>query len=150
MDPRVKATTAELTKQFELSQKLCALRAELQPIGKKYSALVRELAKAKERVGQNPMKEQIEALQTKFEALANPVALRFGAPPELDALDKVKQLFDAIQSVDAAPTPAQENAVTELQRATIVATKRWREIPPEVVRLNAQLAAANLEPLKIP
>src|SRR4029079_9823734 len=88
MDPRVKATTVDLPKRVELSQTLCALRVELQPIGKKYSALVRELAKAKQRVGENPIREQIEALQTKLEALANPVALRFGNPPEFDVLDK--------------------------------------------------------------
>ena len=150
MDPRVKTTTAGLTQQFDLSQKLCALRAELQPIGKKYKALVGELAKAKQRVGETPIREQIEALQTKLETLANPVALRFGNPPEFDVLDKLKHLFDTIQSVDAAPTPAQEKAVTDLQRDTTVATERWKEFPPLVSTLNAQLSAANLEPLKVP
>lgn len=150
MDPRVKATTAELTKQFELSQKLYALRVELQPIGKEYKALVGELAKARQRAAENPVKEQIETLQNKLEALANPAALRFGAPSELDALDKVKRLFDAIQAVDAAPTMAQQTAVTDLQRDMSVVTERWKAIPPEVEALTAQLRSAGLEPLKFP
>jgi len=150
MDPRVKTTVAGLTQQFDLSQKLCALRAELQPIGKKYKALVGELAKAKQRAGENPIKEQVENLQRQLETLANPVALRFGNPPELDALDKAKKLFETIQAVDAAPTMAQQTAVTDLERDMSVATERWKAIPPEVATLNTQLASAGLEPLKFP
>ncbi|MEO6971557.1 MAG: glycoside hydrolase, partial [Chthoniobacterales bacterium] len=66
MDPRVKATNADLTKQFALSKMLHDLRARLQPIGKSYVALVAEMKKAKERAGENPIKEQIEALQKKL------------------------------------------------------------------------------------
>ena len=148
MDPRVKATTPELTKQFELSERLRTLRAELQPIGKKYQALVAEVAKAKARVGENPIKEQIEALRNKLETFANPAAVRSGAALELDALDKVKRLFDDLQAVDAAPTRSQQTAVNELQQNTIAVMERWKAIAPEVATLNAQLASAGLEPLK--
>ena len=89
-------------------------------------------------------------MQNELEALANPAILRFGAPAELDALDKAKRLFDEIQAVDAAPTPAQQTAVSDLQRDTNAVTERWKAIPPQVATLNAQLASANLEPLKVP
>lgn len=150
MDPRVKASTADLTKQLELSQTLFTLRAKLQPIGKKYQALVAELPKAKERAGENPIKEQIEALQKKLETFANPAAIRSGDPPELDALNKVEKLFNDLQDVDAAPTPSQQTAVTELQHDATAVTERWKAVAPEVANLNAQLASAGLDPLKFP
>ena len=78
MDPRVKATEAELTKQFELSKRLQDLRAELQPIGKSYEALVGELEKAKERAGEASMKQPIENLRKKLEEFADPAAVRCG------------------------------------------------------------------------
>ena len=40
MDPRVKASAADLTKQFELSKALAETRATLKPIGKNFAALV--------------------------------------------------------------------------------------------------------------
>ena len=116
MDPRVKASTADLMKQFELSKELYDLRAELQPIGKSYEALVAELTKAKERAGESPIREQIEGLRKKLETFANPAAVRSNDPLELDVLNKVEKLFGDLQEVDAAPTPSQQAAVTELQK----------------------------------
>ena len=51
------------------SKELYDLRAELQPIGKSYKALVAELTKAKERAGESPIREQIEALQKKLQSV---------------------------------------------------------------------------------
>ncbi len=65
MDPRLKVTDAELTKQFELSKRLQDLRAELAPIGKSYEALAGELKKAKERAGEKAeVQETIKNLRT--------------------------------------------------------------------------------------
>ncbi len=150
MDPRVKATTADLMKQLALSKTLFALRTKLQPIGKKYQALVTEVTKAKESAGENPIKEQIEALQKKLETFANPAGVRSGDPLELEALNKVEKLFGDLQEVDAAPTPSQQTAVTELQHDASAVTEHWKGIAPEVATLNAQFASAGLEPLKFP
>jgi peptidoglycan hydrolase CwlO-like protein len=94
--------------------------------------------------------EQIEALRKKLETFANPADVRSGAPWELDALDKVKRLFDDLQAVDAAPTPSQQAAVADLQRDTTAVTERWKSIASEIATLNAQLRSAGLEPLKLP
>ena len=150
MDPRVKATTADLTKQFALSRELYDLRAELQPIGKSYKVLVAELKKAKERAGESPIREQIEALQTKLQTFANPATVRANDPLELDVLNKVEKLFGDLEDVDAAPTPSQQAAVTELQKDAAVAMQRWRAIAPEVATLNALLASAGLGQIKFP
>jgi photosystem II stability/assembly factor-like uncharacterized protein len=150
MDPRVKATEAELTKQFELSKRLQNLRAELQPIGKSYEALVAELEKAKERVGKASVNQVIENLRRKLEEFANPFAVRAGESLELDVLKKVEKLFGDLQNVDAGPTPQQEIALGNLQRDARSVLERWKAVPPEVTALNLQLQAAGLEPIKFP
>ena len=150
MDPRVKASTADLVKQFELSNALSELRAALQPIGKRFESLVAELTKAKERAGESAAKEPVEALRKKMEGFANPANVRAGAPLELDVLSKVEKLFDDLQAVDAAPTPQAQAAVADLQRDARSVLERWRSMPEEVVALNRQLEAAGLEKIGLP
>src|SRR5205085_12212619 len=64
MDPRLKVSPAELAKQFDLSRALYDARAALRPIGKSYESLVVEVTKVKEKAGDKPVKEKIEALNT--------------------------------------------------------------------------------------
>jgi len=149
MDPRVKTNEAELTKQFELSKRLQDLRAELQPIGKSYEALVAELEKATERAGRASINQAIENLRKKLEEFANPSAVRSGEPIELDVLKKVEKLFDDLQEVDAGPTPQQEIALGDLKRDARSVLERWRAMPEKVAAVNAQLQAAGLEPIKV-
>ncbi len=145
MDPRVKATAAELTKQFELSERLQELRAELQPIGKTFEKLVAELEKKRNRPGGASVNEPIENLRKKLEGFANPAAVRAGASLELDVLKKVEKLFGDLQEVDAGPTPQQEIALGNLQRDTSSVLERWKAIPAEVATLNTLLEAAGVE-----
>ncbi|MEP6975659.1 MAG: glycoside hydrolase, partial [Spartobacteria bacterium] len=150
MDPRVQATAADLTKQFELSKTLAGLRATLQPIGKPYAALAAELDRVKTRVGENPIKGQLEALRKKMESLANPADVRAGDSLKLDVLDKVQSLFSGLQEVDAAPTPAQETALAGLQSGAQTAVEQWAVLAQEAAALNSQLGSAGLEKLKLP
>ncbi|MEO7723570.1 MAG: glycoside hydrolase, partial [Chthoniobacterales bacterium] len=150
MDPRLKVTDAELTKQFELSKRLQDLRAQLAPIGKSYGALVDELAKAKDRAGEKEVPEPIKNLRAKLEEFANPAAVRAGESLELDVLNKVVKLFGDLQEVDAGPTAQQEIACGDLQRAARTVLERWPTIAPEVQAINKQLQAAGMEPIKLP
>jgi hypothetical protein len=150
MDPRVKASTADLMKQFELSKALSETRRTLQPIGKAYESLVAEIAKAKEKAGDKPVKEQIEALNRNLQEFADPARVRAGQPLELDALSKVEKLFGELQDVDAAPTAQAEAAVVALQRDAQSVLERWRLMPHEVAALNEALEAAGIEKIKYP
>ena len=150
MDPRVKASTADLAKQFELSKVLYATRATLQPIGKSYESLVAELAKAKEKAGDKPVKEQIEALTKKLQEFADPARVRAGQSLELDVLSKVGKLFGDLQEVDAAPTASTDTAAVDLQRDAKSVAERWRAIAQEVASLNSALEAAGIEKIKFP
>jgi hypothetical protein len=76
--------------------------------------------------------------------------VRDGRTLELDALQKVKKLFSDLQQVDTAPTPVQQSAVRILQRITPEVVARWKTIRPEVEALNAQLASAGIEQIKLP
>ncbi|MEY2510900.1 MAG: hypothetical protein QOE26_1663, partial [Verrucomicrobiota bacterium] len=150
MDPRVKASPADLAKQFELSKALYETRAALQPIGKGYESLVGELAKAKEKAGDKPVKEQIEALTKKLQEFADPARVRAGQSLDLDVLSKVGKLFGDLQEVDAAPTASIEGAVVDLQRDAKSVAERWRAIPQDVAVLNSALETAGLEKITFP
>jgi hypothetical protein len=150
MDPRVKASAADLTKQFDLSKALYETRATLQPIGKSYESLVADLAKRKEKAGDKPVKEQIGALTKKLQEFADPARVRAGQSLELDVLSKVEKLFGDLEEVDAAPTPQTEAAAVELQRDAKSVAERWRALAPEVAALNSALESAGLEKIKFP
>ncbi|MFN2621863.1 MAG: WD40/YVTN/BNR-like repeat-containing protein [Chthoniobacterales bacterium] len=150
MDPRVKVLPADLAKQFDLSKALYQTRATLLPIGKSFDALVAEVAKAKERAGEQPIKEKIEAFHQKLETFGDPAPSRPEQPLHFDVLSKVEQLFGHLQEADAGPTPQVEMAALALERDTKSAIERWHAIPADVEALNAELQAAGIEKLKFP
>jgi hypothetical protein len=150
LDPRLKVSSAELTKQFELSKALYDNRAALIPIGKSFESLVAEVAKAKEKAGDKPVKEKIEALKLKLQEFADPIRVRTGQSLELHVLSKVEKLFGDLQDVDAAPTAATEAAAVEIQHDTKSVVERWRAVPQDVAALNSALETAGLEKLKFP
>ena len=151
MDPRVKVMPADLAKQFDLSKALYETRAALLPIGKRFDGLVAEVTKAKERAGDQPIKEKIEAFYKKLEsAFGDPAPSRPNQPLHLDVLSKVQQVFGELQQLDAGPTPQIENAALALQRDAKAVTERWNAIPAEVEALNTELQAAGIEKIKQP
>jgi hypothetical protein len=150
MDPRVKVSAADLAKQFELSKALYDTRAALLPIGKSFDSLVAEVAKAKEKAGDKPVKEKIEALNVKLQEFADPIRVRAGQSLQLDVLSTVEKLFGDLQEVDAAPTAATEAAAIEIQRDAKTVIERWRAVPQDVAALNSALEASGFEKIKFP
>lgn len=150
MDPRVSATNEQLAQQFQFSKTLSQLHGALQPIGKRFDALVVQLEKAKAEAGKNAVQAKIDALQKKLMQMGNHDANGESETPKLDLLGKVTRLFGNIQQVDAAPTPQQEKAVATLQSDAQSVEKSWQTIPPEVASLNAALSAAGFATIKLP
>ena len=109
MDPRIKATSADLAEQFDFSKKLYDGRFKLEPIGKKFTALVEAVAKAKEQAGDQPVKQQLEAFTKKLEQFASPNR-RPGSPLSLAVLSNTRQLFGQIQEVDFGTYAAGEES----------------------------------------
>src|SRR5213080_4002832 len=115
MDPRVKASAADLQEQFDLSWKLYQLRLRLAPIGKRFDNIAEQLTKLKARAAERPDVTQ------KLEVFAQPLMKfgpphpRPGAPPSLFVLESTTRLFNEIESADAAPIAAVKAAVADLE-----------------------------------
>lgn len=149
MDPRVKASAADLQEQFDISSQLYQLRLQLAPIGKKFDDIAEQLTKLKARAAERPdVTTKLEAFGqtlTKF----GPPNPRPGAPPSLFVLQAAVRLFDEIQAVDAAPTPAVKAAASDIQTKVGPAMEAWRHlIETDLPALNEQLAAAGFDQIK--
>ena len=145
MDPRVKAAAVDLAQQFSASLTLVELRRQLEPIGKSYDEAVGQLNKLP-----GTAAEKTGPLRQKLEELANPAAARASGTLELDVLNKARKLFDDLQQVDSAPTPQQQEAVSELERRMPAALATWQTIKSEIAILNRQLSALGLKPINLP
>jgi photosystem II stability/assembly factor-like uncharacterized protein len=149
MDPRVKASPADLAEQFELSKKLYDLRTRLEPIGKRFDAINEAIGKAKERAGEQPVKQQLEAFVKKLEEFAPPNP-RPGSPLSFAALDNAQRLFGTIQHVDAAPTARVKAAVADVVREAPDMIERWQTfVSQDLPALNRELESAGIGKLEI-
>ena len=149
MDPRVKASPADLAEQFDLSKRLYELRGQLEPIGKSFDSLNDEIAKAKERTAQNAVVQQVDVFAKRLAEFATPNG-RPGAPLTFDALAKVQRLFGALQEVDAAPRPSVKAAVNDVLRDSGAVVSRWQKlVSQDLPALNAELEAAGAGKVEI-
>ena len=150
MDPRVKMSEAELREQLTLSQRLSEIRASLMPIGRVFDSLVEQLTKLREQSLPKNVEVKLNALNARLKELGPPNP-RPGAPPSLHALDSVRELFEQIQGVDAAPTDRVKAAVNDVRVQASALTKRWQEIvAQDVPALDKELQAAGLNHLSLP
>jgi hypothetical protein len=150
MDPRVKASTADLSQQFELSKGLYELRPALEVISSHLSRLNEEIGKAKELAGQNAVSAQLDALLKKLQEIAGPPRSRASSTLSLELLEKLRTLFRRLQEVDTAPTATIRAAIAELQRESQSVQTRWRAIEADdVSALNRQLEAAGFRKIEI-
>lgn len=152
MDPRVKASTGDLARQFELSKKLYDNRAALESINNRLSALGKELDKAKARIGQNPMMKKLDALNKKLQDIAGPPPSgRPSADLNLGLLEKLKTLFANLEGFDAAPTPSAEAAVTDIEKQSRTTIQAWQTIESrDLPQLNSELAESGFGKIEIP
>jgi len=149
MDPRVKASAADLQEQFDLSWRLYQLRLKLAPMGEKFEDIAEQLTKLKARAAERP------DLTQKLEAFAQTL-LKFGPPhprpgasPSLFVLDSTKQLFNEIEVADAAPTAATKAAVADLEAKAGPMMDAWQKLlESDLPALNQQLKQAGFQELK--
>jgi photosystem II stability/assembly factor-like uncharacterized protein len=150
MDPRVKASAADLTQQFELSKGLYEIRPALETINNSLGRLSAEIGKAKELAGQNAVTAQLEAMLKKLQEIAGPPRPRPSPTLSLELREKLLTLFGSLQKIDAAPTPAIRAAVADLQREAQSIIARWQTIEAEdIPALNRQLEAAGFRKIEI-
>jgi hypothetical protein len=149
IDPRVKASTANLQEQFDLSWRLYQLRLKLAPIGQKFGEIADQLLKLKARAAERPdltqkLEEFVQTLM-KF----GPPHPRPGAPPSFFVLDSTTRLFDDVQSADAAPTAATKAAAADLETKVEPIMDAWRKLlESDLPVLNQQLKQAGFPEIK--
>ena len=149
MDPRVKASAADLQEQFDLSWRLYQLRLKLAPIGEKFDEIAEQLTKLKARAAERPdVTQKLEAfVQTLMKF--GPPHPRPGAPPSFFVLDSTTHLFDDIQGADAAPTAATKAAAADLETKVGPIMEAWRKLlESDVPALNQQLKQAGFPEIK--
>jgi hypothetical protein len=150
MDPRVKASAADLAQQFELSKELYEVRPALETLNNNLSRWSAEVGKAKALAGQNAVTAELDALHKKLAEIAGPPKPRASTTLSLELLDQLKTLFGRLQSVDAAPAPAIRAAVADLLRESQSVKERWRVLEAQdVPALNRQLEAAGFKKIEI-
>jgi photosystem II stability/assembly factor-like uncharacterized protein len=149
MDPRVKASAADLQEQFDLSWRLYQLRLELAPIGEKFDDVAEQLTKLKARAAERPdLTQKLEAFVQTLMKFAPPHP-RPGAPPSLFVLDSTRHLFDDIQGADAAPTAATKAAAADLETKVAPIRDAWLKLlDSDVPALNQQLKQAGFPEIK--
>jgi photosystem II stability/assembly factor-like uncharacterized protein len=150
MDPRVKVTTADLQEQLKLSQQLCEARTKLEPIGKQFDSLVKELTKLKENQSlPKNVHKKVTDLTNKLKEFGPPNP-RPGAQPSLFALNSARRLFEELQSTDAAPTDSVRAAVNEVRSLSASAAESWKKITSQdIPALDHELKTSGLQPLKL-
>ncbi len=149
MDPRVKASAADLQEQFDLSWRLYQLRLRLAPIGEKFDHMAEELMKLKARAAErSDVTQKLEAFAQTLMKFGPPHP-RPGAPPSLFVLDSTTHLFDDIQDADAAPTVATKAAITDLEAKVGATMDGWRKLlESDLPALNQQLKQAGFSEIK--
>jgi photosystem II stability/assembly factor-like uncharacterized protein len=150
IDPRVKASAADLQEQFDLSWQLYQLRVKLAPIGKKFDGIAQQLTKLKARAAERPdLTVKLEAFNQMLSKFGPPHQ-RPGAPPSLFVLQATEQLFDEMQGADAAPTAPVKAAVADIQTKVGPMMEAWRKLlDVDLPALNQQLKQAGFEEIKI-
>ncbi|MEP6924115.1 MAG: glycoside hydrolase, partial [Pyrinomonadaceae bacterium] len=147
IDPRVKTSAADLTKQFELSKQLYDYRLVLEPINERIGLLSTELAKLKTRsADQKGVTEQIFTLDQQLQSLAGETNRGSKELLSLSVLPRLQTLFEIMQEVDTAPTPQVQAAVADVNREAKSIIEKWQiEIPA----LNRRLEALGLPKIEI-
>jgi len=149
MDPRVRASAADLQEQFDLSWRLYQLRLKLAPIGEKFDDITEQLTKLKARAAERS--DVTQKLETFGQTLMKfgPPHPRPGAPPSLFVLDSTTHLFEEIQAADAAPTASTKTAVDDLETKVAPTMDAWHKLlESDLPALNEQLEEAGFAEIK--
>jgi photosystem II stability/assembly factor-like uncharacterized protein len=149
MDPRVKASVADLQEQFDLSWRLYQLRLKLAPIGTKFDDIAEQLTKLKARAAERPdITQQLETFSQTLMKFGPPRP-RPGAPPSLFILESTTHLFDEIANADAAPTAAMKAAVGDIEVEVGAMMDAWQKLrESDLPALNQQLKQAGFPTMK--
>ncbi|HKE31403.1 MAG TPA: glycoside hydrolase, partial [Candidatus Angelobacter sp.] len=153
MDPRVKTSSVDLEKQFQLSLKLYNDLRSVVPATNQLAG-VRKQLKDLQSKAQGDVLTAINTLDQKLQTLGGGQARRPGPgnePPTLGGMrTRLNALLGVLQEADVAPTTQATTAIPELEQQIPSLIQRWDAVKAQdIPALNAQLKSANLPELKL-
>jgi hypothetical protein len=130
MDPRVKASQADLQKQFELSRQIYQQLLEVQPAFEKATAARVRLKEMRQKTS-GAQASAIDSASQQLDALLGTGGRRRRGAAQTDTLTGVRgsllEMLGVLQDVDAAPTTQATETVPKLQQSASAVVARWRE-----------------------
>jgi hypothetical protein len=152
-DPRVKTSDEGLAQMFLMESRLATMMTEnTRALAEARSA--REQLEKLAGQAKGPLADAVSTLQKKVVAV-----LGVGDGPRVSSAagstitgvsGAIGALYGEVERADAAPTSAQQNALTETEKDFTGSLKRWAEIKEtELPELNRQLRGANLLEIRL-
>ena len=141
MDPRVKATTAALQQQFQLTTRLSSLLSDGSKAVMQANSVQEQLQKLQ---ASGSAADAVKAFQKKVTGLLEGGEAATG-PALGEANDNVYALYNTVGQVDAGPTAAQVSAADSLAKALPGLLGQWQSMmTKDLPALNQQLKGAGL------
>jgi hypothetical protein len=156
-DPRIKATDADLAKQFELARDIQAERVRVGAARAQADSIRKQLVALRGKAGKAAA--DVESFGTKLDTIAGPPPASpeedfFGEPAvDLASLRRLaaslQQLARTAESADAAPTPDLLSGFQQRRDMLAKTLPRWEAfLREDLLRLNNSLAVASLSAIK--
>lgn len=154
MDPRVRATSADLAEQFKLSKQVYDEWLNLNRISAGVRSIRGQLTELRTRVPEGEIRTQLDSLSEKLTTLSG-MGGGPGAPAGVLTLTvatgRLRTLFTVIDGVDAAPTSQATSAVADIVKDLRPLNESWQRLKTQdLVALNEKLRTAGLTAIDIP
>jgi hypothetical protein len=150
MDPRVKATQAQLQHEFDAETRLASLLTESSR-AQLHALSTRDQLKKLEATAKGTIAQSIKDLDKQLDPLlgsGNEDSDEGSANPDLGSVNQdVLSLYKEVGQSDTAPTPAQMQALAKLEQELGPLMQRWKQIDANLTQLNSQLKNAQLPPV---
>ncbi len=153
IDPRVKATPADLQKQFNLEMDLASELSKSSEAVTQARSIEEQIAKLLN-MAHPPLKDQLGGLDNQLTELLEGEKKSASdsdkAPSLTNVNGNLSELYKQVGQADAAPTQAQVEASNKSEAALTYLLSRWSELKSkEITALNQQLKSAGLPQLKL-
>jgi hypothetical protein len=153
MDPRVKASAADLQQQFNLEMDLVSGVSQSSEAVTQARSIREQIAKLTN-AGSSPLKEQLGALDNKVSELLDrvkkPAAGGDKEPSLTDTNGNLLELYKQVEQADAAPTQAQVEASTKTETGLTSMLTHWNDMKnKDIPVVNEQLKSGGLPALRL-
>jgi photosystem II stability/assembly factor-like uncharacterized protein len=154
-DPRIKASDADLLRQFELAKEIEGSRVRIAGPLRQAQGLRKQIASFREKAA-GPASLELEALAKKLDAAAGPPQAGGFDEPEPEETSslrsvsaRLQRLASAVESADAAPTFGAQAGFAGSRQALDSSLAAWKAIlEKDLPRVNEALKQAALPPLR--